>query len=194
MLLNCGVGEDSLRVPWVARRFHSKGNQSWIVTGMTDLKLKLQYFGHLMRSTDSFEKILMLVKIEGRGEGDDRGWDGWMASPTQWICVWVNSRSWWWTGRPGMLQSMGSQRVGHDGVNELNWTHTQLLEAGPQPLIDWLMGGQDHSGFLPSGRMSFMIMVCSPELPVAISPNPCCLNFFWLLDKSVTQERKTPTI
>ena len=54
------------------------------------------------------------------GEGDDRGWDDWMASPTQWTWVWVNSRSWWWTGRPGVLQSMGSQRVGHD--EWLNWT------------------------------------------------------------------------
>ena len=49
------------------------------------------------------------------------GWDGWMASPTQWTWVWVNSRTWWWTGRPGVLQSMGSQRVGHDWVTELNW-------------------------------------------------------------------------
>ena len=56
------------------------------------------------------------------GEGDDRGWDGWMASPTRWTWVWVNSRSWWWTGRPGVLQFMGSQKVGHDGVTELNWT------------------------------------------------------------------------
>ena len=52
---------------------------------------------------------------------DDRGWDGWMASPTWWTWVWVNSRSWWWTGRPGMLQFMGSQRVGHDWVTQLNW-------------------------------------------------------------------------
>ena len=55
------------------------------------------------------------------GKGDGRGWDGWMASPTQWTWVWVNSRSWWWTGRPGMLQFMGSQRVGHDWATELNW-------------------------------------------------------------------------
>ena len=57
----------------------------------------------------------------GAGEGDDRGWDGWMASPTRWTWVWVNSRSWWWTGRPGVLRFMGSQRVGHDWVTELNW-------------------------------------------------------------------------
>ena len=56
------------------------------------------------------------------GEGDDRRWDGWMASPTRWAWVWVNSGSWWWTGRPGMLQFMGSQRVRHDWVTELNWT------------------------------------------------------------------------
>ena len=55
------------------------------------------------------------------GEGDDRGWDGWMASPTQWTWVWVNSRSWWWTGRPGVLRFMGSKRVGHDWATELNW-------------------------------------------------------------------------
>ena len=55
------------------------------------------------------------------GEGDDRGWDGWMASPTQWTWVWVNSRSWWWTWRPGMLRFMGSQRVGHNWATELNW-------------------------------------------------------------------------
>ena len=82
------------------------------------LKLRLQYFGHLMRRADSFEKTLMLGKIEGRR----RGWDGWMASPIQWTSAWVNSGSWWWTGRPGVLQSMGSQRVGHDWVTELNWS------------------------------------------------------------------------
>ena len=58
------------------------------------------------------------------GEGDDRWWDGWMASPTQWTWVWVNSRSWWWTGRPGVLRFMGSQRVGHNWASELNWTNS----------------------------------------------------------------------
>ena len=55
------------------------------------------------------------------GEGDNRGWDGWMTSPTRWTWVWVNSGSWWWTGRPGVLQFMGSQRVRHDWATELNW-------------------------------------------------------------------------
>ena len=66
-------------------------------------------------------KTLMLGLLKVGGEGDNREWDGWMASPTQWTWVWVNSRNWWWTGRPGVLQSMGSQRVGHKWVNELNW-------------------------------------------------------------------------
>ena len=89
-------------------------------------KLKLQYFGHLMWRADSFGKTLMLGKIEGGRRRDDRGWDGWMASPTQWTWDWVNSGSWWWTGRPGMLRFMGLQRVRHDWVTELNWTTTSL--------------------------------------------------------------------
>ena len=62
-----------------------------------------------------------LERLQVGGERDDRGWGGWMASLTQWTWVWVNSGSWWWTGRPGMLQSMESQRVRHDWVTELNW-------------------------------------------------------------------------
>ena len=82
------------------------------------LKLKLQYFGHLMRRTDSFEKLWCWERLKAREEGDDRGWDGWMASPTQWTWVWVGSGSWWWTGKPGVLQSMVLQRVGQDWMME----------------------------------------------------------------------------
>ena len=66
-------------------------------------------------------------RLKAGGEGDDRGWDGWMASRTQWTWVWVNSGSWWWTGRPGVLWSMGSQRVGHDWATELNWRFIEML-------------------------------------------------------------------
>ena len=62
-------------------------------------------------------------RLKAGGEGDDRGWDGWMTSLTWWTWVWVNSGSWWWTGRPGVLRFMGSQRVGHDWATELNWTY-----------------------------------------------------------------------
>ena len=72
-----------------------------------------------MWRTDSFEKTLILGKIEGRKRRGNRGWDAWMASPIQWTWLWVNTGTWWWTGRPGVLQSMGSQRVGHDWVTEL---------------------------------------------------------------------------
>ena len=113
-----------LRVPWTARR----SNQSTIkeispeysLEGLT-LKLKLQYFDHLMRRADSLEKTLMLGVIGAGGEGDDRGWGGWKASLTQWTWVWVNSGSWWWTGRPGVLWFMESQIVGHNSATELNW-------------------------------------------------------------------------
>ena len=69
-------------------------------------------------------------RLKAGGEGDDRGWDGWMASLTQLTWVWVNSGSWWWTGRPGVLQSMGSQRVGHDWVTELNYlTYNRTMNS-----------------------------------------------------------------
>ena len=70
-------------------------------------------------------------KLRAGGEGDDRGWDGWMASPTRWTWVWVNSRSWWWTGRPGVLRFMGSQRVGHYWATELNWNHNARYYIWP---------------------------------------------------------------
>ena len=119
-----------LRVPWTARR----SNQSilkeisleYSLEGLI-LKLKLQYFGHPMGRIDSLEKTLTLGKIEGGGKGDSRGWDGWMASSTQWTWVWASSGSWWPTGKPGMLQSMGLQKIGYGWVTELNWgSHTQL--------------------------------------------------------------------
>ena len=111
-----------LRVPWTARR----SNQSilkeispeYSLEGLM-LKLKLQYFGHLMWKTDSLKKTLMLGKTEGRRR-DDRGRDGWMASLTRWTRVWASSGSWWQTGKPGVLQSTRSQRVGHNWVTELN--------------------------------------------------------------------------
>ena len=75
-----------------------------------------------MQRADSLYKTWYWERLKAGGEGDDRGWDGWMASPTWWTWVWVNSRSWWWTGKPGVLQSMGSQRVRHNLATELNCT------------------------------------------------------------------------
>ena len=114
-----------LRVPWTARRsnqsFLKEINPLYSLEGLM-LKLKLQYFGHLMRRADSLEKNLILGKIEGRRR---RGWQRmrWLNGITDLMdMVWVNSGSWWWTGRPGVLQFMGSQGVGHDWTTKLNWT------------------------------------------------------------------------
>ena len=134
MLLNCGVGEDSfffsnlnwlLRVPWTARR----SNQSilkeispkYSLEGLM-LKLKSQYFGHLMRKTGSLEKTLMLGKMKTGGEGDNRGWDCWMASPSQWTWVWASSGSWWWTGGLACCSPWGHKEL--DTTEWLNWTES----------------------------------------------------------------------
>ena len=112
------------RVPWTARR----SNQSilkeispqYSLEGLM-VKLQLQYFGHLIQRTDSWARPWCWEELKAGREGDDRGWDGWMASPTWWTWFWASSRSWWWTGKPGVLQSIGLQRVGHDWATELNW-------------------------------------------------------------------------
>ena len=117
---------------------HPKGNQSWIFIGRTDVEAETPIFVHLMQRTDSFETQCWKW-LKAGGEGDDRRWDGWMASPTRWTWVWASSRNWWWTGRPGVLQSMRSQRVRHDQATELNpW------EKGN----DW-SELYDHHDFLP---------------------------------------------
>ena len=115
-----------LRVPWTARR----SNQS-ILKEISPgcslerlmLKLKLQYFGTSCEELTHLKCPWWWERLRAGGEGDDRGWDGWMASPTQWTWVWVNSGNWWWTGRPGVLQFMGSQKLGHDWATELKWAN-----------------------------------------------------------------------
>ena len=116
-----------LRFSWTARRSNQfilkEISPEYSLEGLM-LKLKLQYFGHRMRRADLLEKTLMLGKIDGRRR-DSRGWDGWMASPTRWTWVWVGSGSWLWTGKPGELQSMGSQsqpRLSH-------WTDLSCSDA-----------------------------------------------------------------
>ena len=126
-----------LRVPWIARR----SNQSIL----KEISLKCSLEGLMLTL-----KLLTLVtwceelthlkrpwcweRLKVGGEGDDRGWDCWMSSLNQWTWACVSSRSWWWTGRPGVLQSMGSQRVEHDWVTELNWSkeHEQSIFKIPE--------------------------------------------------------------
>ena len=94
--------------------------------GLT-LKLKLQYFAHWCEELTHLKRPWYCERLRAGGEGDDRGWDGGMASPTRWTWVWVDYGSWWWTGRPGVLRFMGSHRVGHDWATELNWTVIFML-------------------------------------------------------------------
>ena len=148
-----------LRVPWAARRSNQQiikeiSPEYWLERLV--LKLKLQYFGHLMWRTDSLEKILRLGKIEGRRKGDDRGWDGWMASPTQRTWVWASSGSWWWTGRPGMLQSIGSQRVAHNRATGLNWT--ELKDEGL------------YSGWCQQGWRDYSQQLKGTHIPSHVAP------------------------
>ena len=107
---------------------HSKGDQSWVFFGRNDAKAETPIIlATSCKELTHWKRLWCWEGLEAGGEGDDRGWDGWMASPTRWTRVWVNSGSWWWTGRPGMLQFMGSKRVGHDWVSELNWTELMVL-------------------------------------------------------------------
>ena len=113
------------RVPWTARI----SNQSilkeispeYSLEGLIQ-KLKLQYLATWCKERCHWKRPWCWKRLKAGGEGDNRGWDGWMASPTQWTWDWASSRSWWWTGKTGVLQSMGSQRVRHDWMTELNWT------------------------------------------------------------------------
>ena len=106
---------------------HPKGNQSWIFIGRTDVEAETPILWPPDAKGWLIWKDWCWERLKAGGEGDDGGWDGWIASPTQWTWVWVNSGSWWWAGRPGVLQSMGSQRVGHDWATELNWTELNFF-------------------------------------------------------------------
>ena len=100
---------------------HTKGNQSWIFIERTDVEAETTILWPPDVKNWLFWKDPD-ERLKAEGELDHRGWDGWMASPTWWTWVWVNSRSWWWIGKPGVLLSMGLQRVRHDWVTKLNWT------------------------------------------------------------------------
>ena len=113
-----------LRVPWTARRSNQSILQEispeYSLEGLM-LKLKLQYFCAWCEELAHWKRPWCWERLKVGREGNNRGWDVWIALPSQWTWVWVGSGSWWWTGRPSMLQSMGSQRVGHHWVTELNW-------------------------------------------------------------------------
>jgi len=125
MLLNCGVGENS----WESLALQGDptspfwGRSTLVFFGRNDTKAETPVL--LPPHAKSWligKRLWCWEGLGAGGQGDDRGWDGWMASQTRWRWVWVNSGSWWWIGRPSMLGFMGSQRVGQDWATELNWT------------------------------------------------------------------------
>ena len=126
-----------LRVPWTARKSTQSilkeisPGCSW---GGLMLKLKFQSLAIWCEELIHLKRSWCWERLKAGGGGDDRGWDGWMASPTQWTWVWVNSGSWWWTGRPGVLWFMGLQRVGRDWT-ELNDDKSQTVILGLVALI-----------------------------------------------------------
>ena len=159
MLLNCGVRED-LRVSWTARR----SNQSilkeispeYSLEGLM-LKLKLQYLATWCEELTHLKRPWYWERLMVGGEGENRGWDGWMASLTQWTWVWVYSGNWWWTGRPGMLQSVRSQRVKRDWVTELTeLTNFQMLSCGIKGVnmeLPWWLSSKEYT--CQRGRRGF---------------------------------------
>ena len=131
-----------LRVPWTARRFNQcilkEISPGCSLEGLVQ-KLKSNPLATWCEELTHWKIPWCWESLKMREEGDDRGWDGWMASPTQWTWVWVNSGSWWWTGRTGVLQSTGSQNIGHELWTELNWNicseHTIWLNNSSSFLI-----------------------------------------------------------
>ena len=102
---------------------YPKGDQSWAFIGRTDVEAETPILWPTWcKELTHLKRPWCWERLKAGGEGDDRGWDGWMVSLTQWTWVWVDSRSWWWTRRPGVLWFMGSQRVGHNWAIELNWS------------------------------------------------------------------------
>ena len=128
------VLEKTLESPWTARRsiqsILKEISPEYSLEGLM-LKLKLQYLATWCEELTHLKRPWCLEQLKTGGEGDDRGWDGWMASLTQWTWVWASSRSWWWTGKPALLQSMGLQRVEHDWGFELNWTDPVFSHPDP---------------------------------------------------------------
>ena len=158
MLLHCGVGEDSWEClglqgdptsPSWRRSVLGVHWKDWCLScDSSTLATWYEELTHLKRPW-------CWERLKAGEEGDDKGWDGWMASPTQWTWVWLNSGSWWWTGRPGVPRFMGSQRVGHDWATELNWTaYYALFYTWLFPLVMQL---EEHSFSNPYISISFFI-------------------------------------
>ena len=207
MLLNCGVGEDS----WESLGVHGDPTSPSQMKSVLNIQWKdwccswsSSTLATWWEELTHWKRPWCWERLGAGGEGDDRGWDGWMASPTQWTWVWINSGSWWWTGRPGVLRFMGLQRVGHDWATELNWTEVSSLwgrrawsrliildRVKINPLLDcdnpsyfevcklkWLAGLGPRGVPVPAGTLSEASW-CAPACPQVLrlgvaEPASCC--------------------
>ena len=144
---------------------HSEGDQPWEFFGRNDAKSETPVLWPPHVKSWLIGKDWCWEGVGAGGEGDARGWDGWMASPTRWTWVWVNSGRWWWTGRPGVLHFMGSQRVGHDWATERNWTELTCPLPIPFTFSCWgpfpLSQGLCHS--LTSSRVTRKLQPWGPD-------------------------------
>ena len=149
---------------------HPKGDQSWVFIGRTDARSwNSNTLATWCEELTHLKRPWCWERLRAGGEGDDRGWDGWMASSTQWTWVWVDSGNWWWTGRPGTLWFMGSQRVRNNWAAELNWNNKRSLE-----------------GKLGINEVS--MCVCAHS--AAHADRLLCLPTEWLLQKDKENARK----
>ena len=174
MLLNSGVFTLESPLDWKEiQSVYPKGNQSWIFIARTDVEADAITLATWWKALTHLKRPWCWERLNARGEVGNSVWDGWMASPTQWIWVRLNSGSWWWTGRPGVLQSMGSQRVGHDWATEPNWAvlHACCSEEIPLSGIRrWI--GQDMPDQYP--LFSFLSMIYVPFQVECLSTSPVC--------------------
>ena len=174
MLLNCGVGEDS----WESLGLQGDlSSPSWR-RSVLNIHQKDWCWSWNSNPLDTWcEKLTHWKRpwcwegLGAGGEGDDRGWDGWMASPTQWTWVWVNCRSWWWTGRPRVLQSMGLQTVGHDWATEpTDWERETGRIRGREGGKEW---GKAEKVF----SIKYYSQGLEPDMETCFCSQSCALSY-----------------
>ena len=148
---------------------HPKGNQSWIFIGRTDAEAEIQYFGHLMQGLTHLKRPWCLERLKAGGEGDDRGWDGWMASPTQWTWVWVSSESWLWTGK--LYAAVHGVAKSRTRLND--WTELNCPAISTRDTLFLPSSLSIHSQFLKCHLFEGQFKLIFPKEPYLAGSNHC---------------------
>ena len=162
---------------------HPKGNQSQIFIGRTDTKAEAPVLFTWCEELTHWKRPWCWERLKVSGLGGHRGWDGWMASLTQWTWVWVNFGSWWWTGNPGMLLSMGSQRAGYDWVTEVNWDSHRINSGRDDVVIEVLQIETGWKKWLETKNteryMSKLWDKLCSQINVSVLPKLCSAAWLW---------------